>query len=377
MADLFFYGTLRYAELLELVLGRPKDSLDISEASLSGHGVFAVVDQIFPAIEEREGHVAAGILARGLTPKDVAALNFYEGGFDYDLKKVVVQLGDGAKAAAEVYFPEPGLWQTGVTWDLNQWISDWGELTLRAAEEVMAYQGRRTAAEMAQCFPSIRKRAAAWVAAQKRAGDPERDLDKDVVVHAHKHAHINFFAMEEIDLQFRRYDGSMSPVVNRCAAMVGRASVVLPYDPVRDEVLLIEQFRAATYIAGEQRPWMWEAVAGMVDPGETPEQAAHREAMEEAGITLTTLEPVANAYPSSGASGEFLHIFVGTGDFSKREAGGGLDSEAEDIRCEVISFEELMAGIDSQEYQDMPLVTSALCLTRHRDRLRKDANNTF
>jgi len=368
--DLFFYGTLRYTALLELVLGRSGKALDLSQASIAGHGIFAVKGQIFPAIEERQGHVAQGVLVRGLSQDDVDALNFYEGGFDYDLKDVVVQTSDGHNVTTQVYFPEPGLWQTQELWDLQGWIAKWGALTLRAAQEVMAYQGRMTAAEVAKCFPSIRTRAGAWLDAQARSGDPEHDLSKDVVVHKHTRAHLNFFAMEEMDLQYRRYDGSLSPVINRGAALVGRATVVLPYDPVRDEVLLIEQFRAATYIAGEPRPWMWEPIAGLIDPGETAAQAAHREAMEEAGVTLSALEPVAQVYPSSGASGEFIHIFVGIGDLTARAAGGGIAAEGEDIRSKIIGFDELMAGIDGQAYLDMPLVTAALWLARHRERLR-------
>lgn len=371
MADLFFYGTLRYPALLELVLGRPISDLDVSSAELPGHGVFAVVGQIFPTIEEREDHVVQGVLLRGLSETDVGSLNFYEGGFDYDLKEVVVKTAGGNGITAQVYFPEPGLWQTGEVWDLQAWITNWGALTLRAAEEVMAYQGRMTAQQVARCFPSIRMRAGAWLAAQAGTADPDHDLSKDVVVHNHKRAHLNFFGMEEVDLQFRRYDGTMSPVMNRCAALVGHAAVVLPYDPVRDEVLLIEQFRAATFVAGEQRPWMWEPVAGLIDPGETPEQAAHREAMEEAGIKLSALEPVAQVYPSSGASGEFIHIFVGIGDLTTQEAAGGLISEGEDIRSKVIGYNELMAEIDAGSYLDMPLVTAALWLARHRDRLRQ------
>ncbi|NIZ62238.1 tellurium resistance protein [Sedimentitalea sp. CY04] len=370
MADLFFYGTLRYAPLLELVLGRSGADLDAREASLAGHGIFAVQGQIFPAIEERSDHVAQGVLVRGLSKEGVTALNFYEGGFDYDLKDVAVITLDGQEVAAQVYFPEPGLWKTEDAWDLQGWISEWGALTLRAAQEVMSYQGRMSAAEVATCFPSIRIRAAAWLAAQARSGDSDHDLSKDVVVHNHKRAHLNFFAMEEMDLQYRRYDGSLSPVINRAAALVGHAAVVLPYDPVRDEVLLVEQFRAATYIAGEQRPWMWEPVSGLIDPGETAEQAARREAMEEAGVTLSALEPVAQVYPSSGASGEFIHIFVGVGDLTKCGAGGGLAAEGEDIRSKIIGFDELMAEIDAQSFLDMPLVTAALWLARHRARLR-------
>ncbi|WP_293576616.1 NUDIX domain-containing protein [Phaeobacter sp.] len=370
MVDLFVYGTLRHVPLLELILGRSGADLDVQAAALPGHGAFAVVDQPFPAIEPRADHSAPGLLLRGLSDDDMAALNFYEGGFDYTLRRMTVTLDDGEQAPADVYFPEPGLWPTGEVWDFPAWQTKWGALSVRAAEEVMSYRGRLTAAEVAERFRAIRIRAAAWLAAQDRPGNADRDLSRDVVVHNHKRAYVNFFAMEEMDLQFRRYDGTLSEVVNRGAALVGQAAVVLPYDPRRDQVLLIEQFRAATFIAGCTTPWMWEPIAGLIDPGETPQQAAHREAMEEAGLRLQTLEPVGQTYPSSGASGEFLHVFVGICDLDQPAGGGGLASEAEDIRSQIIGFDDLMAGVDAQIYQDLPLVTAALWLARHRDRLR-------
>ena len=369
MADLFLYGTLQYPELLSCVLGRDPDDLHIETATLADHQVLQVSGQPFPVIVAYDGARITGRLVRGLSTEDLEALEFYEGSFGYTLKPVSVALGTGGTCKAEVYFPDRALATDG-PWDLAAWIEEWGDLSVRAAAEVMAYRGRMSPEEIATVFPSIRRRASAWLAAQARPEDPEHDLSLDVRVHRHKRAFMNFFAMEEMDLQFRRYDGTLSPVINRCVALVGRAAIVLPYDPLRDEVLLIEQFRAATFIAGEKRPWMWEPVAGLIDPGETPEDAALREAAEEAGLNVSRLEPVGEVYSSSGASGEFLHIFVGLTDLRDVQGGGGLDSENEDIRSKVISFRELMDGVDNRIYQDMPLVTAALWLARHRERLR-------
>ncbi|MFW8636588.1 NUDIX domain-containing protein [Cribrihabitans pelagius] len=373
MADLFLYGTLRHLPLLELVLGREGEALNAQAARLPGFGVFQVKGQPFPSIEERAGMQAEGILVRGLSEDDLDALNFYEGGFDYALKPVSVLCAEGQEARAEVYFPEPGLWETAAPWDLAAWVRDWGALSLRAAEEVMAYRGRMSAAEVAEVFPSVRRRAAAWLAARARPADPAHDLSQDVIVHAHRRAYMNFFAMEEMDLQFRRFDGSMSPVISRSAAMVGHAAVVLPYDPARDEVLLVEQFRAPPFFMGEASPWMWEPVAGLIDPGESPEQAAIREAQEEAGVSIKALEPVTRAYPSSGAMAEVIHIFVGLADLDDIQGGGGVAGEGEDLRSQRLSFDELMLGIDTRIYQDLPLITAALWLARHRERLRAAA----
>ncbi|UWQ89509.1 NUDIX domain-containing protein [Rhodobacteraceae bacterium M382] len=373
MADLFFFGTLRHIPLLELVLGRPADALDLQSGRLHGHGAYAVVDQVFPTIEARAGEAAVGLLARGLSDVDLAALNFYEGGFSYDLKPVEIELDSGEIAPAQVYFPQPGLWEAGEGWDLGKWVRDWGALSMRAAEEVMSYQGRMTAEDIAQRIHAIRIRAAAWLATQAGSDVGERDLSRDVVVHRHTRPYLNFFAMEEMDLQYRRHDGDLSPVINRAAILVGHAAAVLPYDPVRDQVLLVEQFRASTFIAGDQNPWIWEPVAGLVEPGETPETTAHREAMEEAGVTLNALEPVSRAYSSTGSSGEFLHTFIGVTDLSNVRSANGVAAEGEDIRSKILSFDQLMHAVDTQEFRILPLITASLWLARHRDRLRQTA----
>ncbi|WP_146343744.1 NUDIX domain-containing protein [Phaeobacter marinintestinus] len=371
MNDLFFYGTLCYAPLLELVLGR-KD-VETAEAVLPGHLVTWVHNQPFPIIQVQSDATARGVLVRGLTEDDRARLSFYEGAFDYDLKPLEVTLPQGEKANAQVFFPSSNQWVPGADWHLEDWISKWGPLSLRAAEEVMAFFGRLTAEEAAERLPSIRIRAAAWLAAQNRPADPNRDIDTDVVVLNHRRAYLNFFGVEEADLRFRRHDGTMSTPLNRGALMVGQAAVVLPYDPVRDCVLLIEQFRAPVFMCGDRSPWVWEPVAGLVDPGETPDQSAHREAMEEAGLTLKAIEKAGEVYSSTGSSSEYLHLYIGLADLTDTTDTGGLAEEGEDIRSQIITYDALMDGIDAHVYRDMPLVTTALWLARHRDRLRKIA----
>jgi 8-oxo-dGTP pyrophosphatase MutT (NUDIX family) len=111
-------------------------------------------------------------------------------------------------------------------------------------------------------------------------------------------------------------------------------------------------------------------VAGVIDPGETAEQAAIREAQEEAGVAIRQLEVVTRAYPSSGALAEFIHVFVGLCDLSDLNGGGGMAGEGEDIRSEIISYDTLMQRVDEQAYKDLPLMICALWLSRHRERLR-------
>ncbi len=370
MSDLFFYGTLRHLPLLELVLGRTASQLDICKASLNGHAVYGVQGQAFPMILKDKDVLADGLLVRGLGDEELNRLRFYEGGFDYDLRTHTIELQDGSMTEASVFYPESEHWIPDRIWSLSDWVDTWGEVTMLAAEEVMDFYGRVDSATIAQSFPAIRTRAWARLAArQRQTGDP-RSVGKDVVVHQHQRAYLSYFGMDELRVQHRKHDGSMGEVLNRSGLMQGSAVVVLPYDPVRDTVLLVEQFRAPVFLIGDPEPWMWEPVAGMIDPGETPEQAARREAVEEAQTQLNALEYAGGAYSSSGSSTEFIHLYVGLADLDRTIDNGGVASEGEDIRTQILPFVEFMDRVDSNVFKDLPLLSLAHWLARHRNRLR-------
>lgn len=180
-----------------------------------------------------------------------------------------------------------------------------------------------------------------------------------------------FFAVEEYDLSWRRFAGAQSETVTRAVFLSGDAVTVLPYDPVRDRVLVVEQFRAGPLARGDRQCWQLEAIAGRVDPFETPETAARREAVEEAGLALSDLIPVSSYYPSPGAVGEYLYSYVALTDLPDGSAGVfGVEGEAEDIRGHLISFEQMMAMVASGEIENAPLILTALWLQRERSRLR-------
>ncbi|CUJ93212.1 ADP-ribose pyrophosphatase [Ruegeria denitrificans] len=370
MSDLFFYGTLRHLPLLECVLGHALSNEKISQASLPDHAVYGVVDEAFPMIVPEEGSHAEGLLVQGFCPEDLSRLAFYEGGFDYDLSPQGVVLADGPRVEASVFFPEPGLWTPDRPWSLQTWVDKWSEVTLVAAQEELAYYGKVNATTISRNFAPIRTRAWAKLAARKRrTGDP-RDTEKDVIVQSHRRAYVNYFGVEELDLQYRQHDGTMGPLLHRSGLMQGAAVVVLPYDPVRDTVLLVEQFRAPVFLIDDPEPWMWEPVAGMIDPGETPEQAAYREVQEEAHVGLDVLEYAGGAYSSSGSSTEYVHLYVGLGDLTRTIDNGGVVSEGEDIRTQILSYDTFMKKVDNNEFKDLPLLLMANWLARHRDRLR-------
>jgi ADP-ribose pyrophosphatase len=183
--------------------------------------------------------------------------------------------------------------------------------------------------------------------------------------------HAGFFALDRWQLRHRRFDGGMSPWLTREVFVAGDAVTVLPYDPLRDRVLLIEQVRMGPLGRGDPLPWQLEAIAGRIDPGETPEAAARREAVEEAGLVLGALEKVAEYYPTPGAVAEYLYSYVALCDLPDGVAGVfGAEAEAEDIKGHLLSFDQLVEVMAAGEIGNAPLLLTVLWLQRERARLR-------
>lgn len=368
MADLFFYGTLCHPPLLAAVLGR---EVPVTPARLAGHSVFWAAGQNFPLIVAG-GAGAEGVLAEGLGPEDLARLDHYEGGFDYRTRDLAVDAG-GRRVVARVYFPDAGRWTPGAPWRLQDWVARWGAVAVEASAEVMRLMGTRSARDIAHRYRMILMHAASRLRARERgpARLRRRAAKGDVVVSAWRQPYARFFAVEEYDLGFRRFDGTMSETVNRAAFISSDAAVVLPYDPVRDRVLLIEQFRTGPFARGDGEPWLIEAIAGRIDPGETPEEAVRREAVEEAGLVLSDLIPAAHYYPTPGAKAEFLYTYIGLADLPDGAAGlGGVEGEAEDIRAHLVGFPDLMDLIASGEVNNAPLLILGMTLARERAAIR-------
>lgn len=193
----------------------------------------------------------------------------------------------------------------------------------------------------------------------------------DVQIKAAAEAYRAFFSVQEYDLRYRRFDGSFSPSVRRAAFVSVDAVTVLPYDAARDRVLLIEQFRAGPLARGDVNPWQFETIAGRIDADEAVEDAARREAVEEAGLQLGVLLPVARYYPSPGISAECLYSYVGLCELPDGVEGVfGLAGEAEDIRGHLIAFEEAMAMAASGEIGNAPTLLTLFWLAGQRNRLR-------
>jgi ADP-ribose pyrophosphatase len=165
------------------------------------------------------------------------------------------------------------------------------------------------------------------------------------------------------------YQGGQSAVLRREVFERGHAAAVLPYDPLRDEVVLIRQFRAGAYVA-KRHPWTWEIVAGIIEHDESPEELVRREAVEEAALEIKDVIAMHDVVISPGACSETCACFLGRVDTTN--AGGifGLESEGENILVKVLPFAEARAMLERDEIGNAIGVIALQWLALNRDAVR-------
>ena len=194
--------------------------------------------------------------------------------------------------------------------------------------------------------------------------------DDDVEVVEREACFRGFYQLDRLHLRHRLFAGGMGKLINRERFVRHDAVCVLPYDPQRDCVVLIEQFRVGA-LDKSVNPWLIELVAGLIDKDEQPEEVARREAVEEAGLELAELWPLTQYYPSPGGSDERVHLYVGRCD--SRGAGGvhGLEEEGEDIRVLVWSLDEALAALDDGRIDNAASIIALQWLALNRDKVRE------
>ena len=157
-----------------------------------------------------------------------------------------------------------------------------------------------------------------------------------------------FFKMNEITLRYKKFDGNWSNDVKRELFGGAQVSAVLPYDPLRKEIILIQQFRPGT-ISKNYDNYLNEIVAGIIDEGESPEKAAKRECFEETGCKVKKLIPIQGYFPAPGSSQSFYHLFIAEIDTFKGKRIMGLDSENEDILVKSYKIDEVKKKMKNGE----------------------------
>lgn len=362
---LFVYGTLMHPRVFELVAGPGGGTMQ--EAILPGHVVYRVAGSELPMLVAEAGGRAKGHLWSHLSPAQLARLDAYEVPFGYHPRQETVLLADKSAVSAQVYEPPSHQVPTLEPWNIHRWEHAWGEMTIEANTELASYDPPLTAEELSARWEMIWHRAEARVRgrhshapATLREGLLPADIRSLTMAG-------DFFRFRQVELIHTRFDGETTGPLRREAFIGVDAALVLPYDPLTDRVLLIEQIRVGPLLRSDANPHMLEPVAGIVDVLETPVEAALRETEEEAGISEIELQPMFGFYPSPGASTDYFHCFIGLADLGEdRSFTGGQAEEHEDLRVHVLPRERAMALIDSGEIATGPLITMLLWLDRNR-----------
>jgi ADP-ribose pyrophosphatase len=194
--------------------------------------------------------------------------------------------------------------------------------------------------------------------------------DTDVEIAACDTCYQGYFRIDRYRFRHRLHGGGWSGEITRELFERGHAVAVLPYDPQADAVVLIEQFRIGAYAAGLPC-WQTEIVAGIIDPGETPEAVAHREAGEEAGCAILDLMPICRYLVSPGGASESVTLFCGRVD--SRGVGGvhGLPHEDEDIKVEVVPWTAARLLLDDGRIGNAITIIGLQWLALHRLDIRR------
>lgn len=186
----------------------------------------------------------------------------------------------------------------------------------------------------------------------------------------HEVAYQGFFRIERYQLSHQLFAGGWGKELTRELFERGHAAAVLPYDPDLDAVVLVEQFRIGA-LEAPIGPWLLEIVAGIIEPGEQPEEVVKREAQEEAGLQLAETEFICDYLVSPGGTSERIALYCGRVDAS--EAGGihGLEEEGEDIRVTRVAFSEATELLASGRLNSASIIIAMQWLMLNRQRLRK------
>ena len=194
---------------------------------------------------------------------------------------------------------------------------------------------------------------------------------KDVSVKPVKSLYKGFFQVDLYQFEHALFAGGTSNVISREILERGDAIAVLPYDPVSDTVLLIEQIRIGA-IKSKHSPWLLECIAGMTDGSTDYESVVKKEAFEEAGLELNELEFMLSYLSSPGGTTEGLHLYLARADLSQVQTGVyGLESEGEDIKTHVLSVDDALTRLNNGEMDNAATVICMQWLALNRDKMAK------
>lgn len=194
-------------------------------------------------------------------------------------------------------------------------------------------------------------------------------MGRDFEILREEELHGGFFTLLRMELRHTLHGGGWSEVLMRELYHRSSCVAVIPYDPVADRVVLIEQFRVGPLKSGED-PWLLEIVAGAVEAGEHPDTVARRETLEEAGSRIRDLIPVFEFFTTPGGCSEIIAMYCGIVDSSGIGGIHGLAEEHEDILVSVMDFGDAMALLDQGRIKSAIPIIGLQWLALNRARIR-------
>ena len=155
-----------------------------------------------------------------------------------------------------------------------------------------------------------------------------------------KNLYKGFYSLNQYEFIHQKHDGSWTEKIEREIFSGAHVSTLLPFDPIKKEIVLIQQFRAGV-ISRYNEEYLYEIVAGMIDENELPEEAAKRECFEETGCKVQNIIPIQSFFPAPGSSESFYQIYLGEINSFSGERIRGLDNENEDILVKSFKVDEV------------------------------------
>lgn len=183
-----------------------------------------------------------------------------------------------------------------------------------------------------------------------------------------KDVYKGFLSIEEYTITHELYAGGQTEVITRQLMERGHAVAVILFDPIEDNLVLIEQFRIGAK-DDEETSWLIELVAGMIEPGEHPDEVVIRECKEEAGVEINNQRELFTYYSSPGGCTEKVTLYYAEVD--SQAAGGlhGLASENEDIKVIVMPYKEAIEQLQKGKINSATPILALQWLQLNHDAL--------
>jgi len=194
-------------------------------------------------------------------------------------------------------------------------------------------------------------------------------ITKDISIIDKATCYEGFFKLVSYRLKHTLFAGGWSSEIRREVLERGHAAAVLPYDPILEQVVMIEQFRPGA-IGHPKGAWLWEIVAGILEPGESPNELVQREAVEEAGCPVSDTIHICDFFVSPGSTSETTALFCGRVDATKAHGIHGVASEHEDIQVHVVSVATALSMLQTGQIRFAPAIIALQWLALNRDEVR-------